>query len=300
METSIIIQLKTIVLLLTAIISNYQAILGDTTPIYPSESRAVETQMIWKNMDWYTRREGQAPPAANYWKPENAYIDASGALHLKITKGADGTWYCAEWGSNEMFGYGDIVFTVQSPLLLDKNVVLSGYKYLDDQNELDIEVTRWGDVSAIGNAGFTVQPAPYIDTENHLRFDVSENMVNTVHTIHHYLSDISFEISKQDGTTLKSWQATPDLYPEEKAYFVFNLWLVDAQPPSDGKPVEIIISDFKFIPMNAGDDSNTDIGKAVLDLRTELASQKKLTKIRTIVNGQGTLASKINQVKVII
>ena len=66
--------------------------------------------------------------------------------------------------------------------------------------------------------------------------------------------------------------------------------------PSNGKPSEMVISDFTFTPFN----SNDDINQAVADLRDELASQEKLTEIREVINSNDTNAKKVSKIKTII
>ncbi|MGE0867180.1 MAG: hypothetical protein AB7P03_01365 [Kofleriaceae bacterium] len=52
------------------------------------------------------------------------------------------------------------------------------------------------------------------------------------------------------GSKIASWTCAPSqpslLVPQRALPILFNLWLLQGKPPSDGKPVEIVIKSFKF------------------------------------------------------
>jgi hypothetical protein len=299
LRTSLIQQLQIFVLLLVSVIIN-ALLLVNVEPNDKSYELTTET-MQFKGFDWYVRKDGVGNPGNNTWRLNNVAVDADGKLRLRIVQ-QNGVWTCAEFGTNEKLGYGEYIFTVENMLNWDKNVVAAGFKYLDDSNELDIELTKWGNLTT--NAGFTVQPEPYV-ASNHIKFNLPIDIPNTRHIIHHYPNDISFRIEKQDGTELWGWKYTGTHVPEEMQYFVFQLWLVQGKPPSNNKPAELIISDFKFVPMSGPTPvpvptPGTDVPEVVKDLRDELASQKKLSAIRAIAYGTETNLKKISGIKAIL
>ena len=62
--------------------------------------------------------------------------------------------------SDKSFGYGTYRFTHSGSLKdLDPNIVLGIFTYLDDNNEIDFELGRWGQATEPKNAQFVVQPA---------------------------------------------------------------------------------------------------------------------------------------------
>jgi len=97
----------------------------------------------------------------NLYDPDNASIDAKGALHLQI-KRKDGRWRCAEMVLNRSLGYGTYKLTMRDASQLEPAAVFSMITWDDagDKNyrEMDLEVSRWGDSSSKSNMQFVVQP----------------------------------------------------------------------------------------------------------------------------------------------
>jgi hypothetical protein len=98
----------------------------------------------------------------NLYGADNAWMDASGALHLRITKKGD-RWSCAELEMTRSLGYGTYIITVRDTTHLEPAAVLSMNTFDDwggDQHyrELDVEFGRWGDAAAKNNAQYGVQP----------------------------------------------------------------------------------------------------------------------------------------------
>ncbi|MEM4228196.1 MAG: hypothetical protein QXZ66_00310 [Thermoproteota archaeon] len=87
-------------------------------------------------------------PSPNYWSGKNVWVDENGWLHLKITY-RDGRWYCAEVYTKKLLEYGTYVFYITSRIdMLDKNVILGLFAYKDDEHEVDIEFSKWGNDDA--------------------------------------------------------------------------------------------------------------------------------------------------------
>ncbi len=98
----------------------------------------------------------------NFYDADNAWTDASGALHLRIKKRAD-RWSCAEVVLSRSLGFGTYIVTVRDTSHLEPAAVLSLNTFDDwggDQHfrELDVETSRWGNASNKNNAQFAVQP----------------------------------------------------------------------------------------------------------------------------------------------
>ena len=101
----------------------------------------------------------------------NAWTDAKGWLHLRISHDAGG-WSCAEVNLTRSLGYGTYTFVEQPSLRFEPSTVLGLFTYDhaeagQDHREIDIEVSQWGD-SAIKNAQFVIQP--YYVPANVFRF----------------------------------------------------------------------------------------------------------------------------------
>jgi hypothetical protein len=98
----------------------------------------------------------------NLYGGENAWTDASGALHLKITK-KEGRWSCAEVFLSRSLGYGTYVVVTRDTSHLEPAAVFSTTTFDDwagDQHyrEMDTEISRWGDASSRNNAQYGLQP----------------------------------------------------------------------------------------------------------------------------------------------
>jgi hypothetical protein len=98
----------------------------------------------------------------NFYDADNAWTDASGALHLRIKKRAD-RWACAEVELSRSLGFGTYIITVRDTSGLEPAAVLSLNTFDDfggEQHfrELDVETSRWGDASNKNNAQFAIQP----------------------------------------------------------------------------------------------------------------------------------------------
>ena len=98
----------------------------------------------------------------NLYDGDNAWVDARGAMHLRIRKKGE-KWSCAEVVLTRSLGYGTYVVTVRDASRLEPAAVLSFTTFDDwggDQHyrEMDTEVSRWGDASAKNNAQYAIQP----------------------------------------------------------------------------------------------------------------------------------------------
>jgi hypothetical protein len=98
----------------------------------------------------------------NLYDPDNAWTDASGALHLRIKKKAD-RWSCAEVIVTRSLGYGTYVLVVRDTAHLEPAAVLSMNTYDDwagEQHfrELDLAIGRCGDANNKKNAQYSIQP----------------------------------------------------------------------------------------------------------------------------------------------
>lgn len=105
--------------------------------------------------------------------PDNAWTDAQGRLHLRISRNRQGEWACAEIRMNRGLGYGTYSFVVRDIPKLDPAVVLGMFTWDPSEagqnhREIDIELSQWGD-PASKNAQYVIQP--YYVAANVFRFD---------------------------------------------------------------------------------------------------------------------------------
>jgi len=98
---------------------------------------------------------------SNKYDARNAWIDADGAMHLRIAK-FSGEWTCAEVSLTRCLGYGKYFFTVRDTCGLQPAAVFGMFTWdyaRPDQNfsEASIEISRWGDPAG-KNAQYVIQP----------------------------------------------------------------------------------------------------------------------------------------------
>jgi hypothetical protein len=211
----------------------------------------------WTVTDSGTGTQGPGP---NHWSSSNAYVDASGYLHLKLTKNTTtNTWQCAQVILNQNLGYGKYQWEVEGRIdTLDRNVVFGMFTYSGNviggntYDEMDIEYSRWGR-AVNNNLDFTLYPAvgstqPSVETTA-LVFLTG---TYTTHRLTRYNNEVDFQSLTgfhDDNTNVyasKSWYNPPQSISTVRMPVYMNLWLFNGVPPANGKNVEIIIHNFKF------------------------------------------------------
>jgi hypothetical protein len=229
----------------------------------PSVARAAT--LAWKGRNWQLSSGGIAGVCPG--DPKNVSVDAAGYLHLKLTN-AGGAWSAAELFTTDKLGFGTYQWQIDGPIdTLDKNVVLGLFPYgpaagigADGTNEIDIEYSRWGQASG-PNGDWTNYPASGTTIgELSYSFSLGGATLSTSRFIWSSTSITDFlfaGLQPSDATAglIKTWTYMPQNptvnIPQQPLPLGMNLWCFDA-PPSDGRPVEIIIRDFTFTPAGMG------------------------------------------------
>lgn len=133
----------------------------------------VAKTLHFSGYDWNVRSAGSDRGGEpNAYDPENAWVDTQGFLHLRMGE-RNGKWTCAEVSLTHNLGYGTYRFVLQDTGHLNPSAVLSLFTWddvrsEDFRNELDIELSRWGDVQR-KNVQYVVQP--FYVPENIYRFE---------------------------------------------------------------------------------------------------------------------------------
>jgi hypothetical protein len=200
-------------------------------------------------------------PGPNYFSNANAWVDTNGYLHLKLALNpSNGRWECAEVTSDQLLGNGTYQWKIEGPInALDKNVVLGMFNYSgnDGFDEQDIEISKWGKQGNKNVLNYTVWPAtgstiPHVEVTYPLP---RSGTSSTTHRFTRTASNIVFKSMlgfQDDDTNLfatKSWTSPPTSISTTPMPVYMNLWAFHGVSPGDGKPVEIIIHDFKFTPL---------------------------------------------------
>jgi hypothetical protein len=206
-------------------------------------------------------RSGSGGPGPNAWSAQNVWVDAGGALHLKISQQA-GQWSCAEIWTNEALGFGTYQFKIAGrPELFDRNVVLGLFNYPtadigpDGTNEIDIEFATWGGAQPqMGN--WTVWPAVTGFAQATHAFNVANTNGASTHRFDWTSRQVVFEslagLTNSNKGLYANWTYAPADFahhvPQHAMPLHMNLWLFQGHAPSDGKEVEIVVSEFLFTP----------------------------------------------------
>jgi len=189
-------------------------------------------------------------PGPNCWSDsaESVWVQ-DGELHLKIRKIED-KWYSAEVTAAECTQYGTHRFFVSSDLnSLDKNVVAAVFLYKDDQNEIDMEFSRWTDENAGENAQFVVQP--WDIPGNIHRFAIPQDITESTHVINWNSSSVQFQSIRghyqeppPSENLLDKWEYMGNSIPKENDCLRvhINLWQIGGNPPSNNQEAVFIVS----------------------------------------------------------
>jgi hypothetical protein len=210
---------------------------------------------VKSSIDEHQDKYWRVDPGGNFFSHQNrnVWVDAQGRLHLRITREGD-KWYCAEVMSLKTFGYGTYTFQLVSGFEnINENVVLGLFVYDDEapfpSREIDIEFSRWG-MPLDQNGQYVVQP--WDVTGNRFRFDFVYNGTGSVHRFQWRPQQVRFSSGFKNAGSLVSWNYYGSHVPREGKELVrINLWLNNANGPSDGQEVEVIIEKFLYEPLPA-------------------------------------------------
>lgn len=188
-------------------------------------------------------------PGPNLFDPNGAWVDSAGNLHLTIRK-VGGRWYSSEVINTQSLGRGTYSWTVQGNLdALDQNAVLGLFTWNDDpaynHREIDIEFARWSYATDPTNGQWVVQP--YSTTGNLLRTTQPATATSSTHRFTWGHSTVDFASTSAQP---RSWTYDgPDVPHPGGENARMNLWQFRGQAPSNGQPIEIVITDFTYAPL---------------------------------------------------
>lgn len=207
-----------------------------------------QTTLSFAGIDWYVRT-GNGGPGPNNWSDaeDQVWVDDNGDLHLTIRK-IDNIWYCSEVYAQQSMGYGNYRFYVASALEnYDPHIVAGLFTYENDENEIDIEFSKWGNPNN-PSGWYTVQPPPY-STENQQSFELNLAGAYSTHLFEWNSTSIFFQSYHGHYPTLPSadylineWNYNGSHIPNvgnERLHI--NFWLFQGQVPTNNQNAELII-----------------------------------------------------------
>jgi hypothetical protein len=189
----------------------------------------------------------------NLYDGDNAWTDASGALHLRIKKKA-GRWSCADLALTQSLGYGTYIVVVRNTTQLEPAAVLSMSTFDQDgvdphYREMDVEVGRLGDATNKNNAQYVVQP--FYVPGNVFRFRAPPDTLT--HSMRWESGRVSFKTvrgsSVHSGAPVVSEHVFTSGVPSRGQEVLVLLFYVVASEKSPlQKEQEVVIEKFEYLP----------------------------------------------------
>ena len=202
--------------------------------------------------DWRVRTVSADRGGLNSpYDAENAWTDAGGALHLRISK-KSGKWTCAQAELTRSLGYGTYKFVVQDSAHLSPSAVFGLFTWdlarsQDFRNEIDIELSRWGDPKS-KNAQYVIQP--FYVAQNVSRFTVPAGAVT--HSFRWEPAKVSFTSMRGNGDS-SSAAISRHIFtagipsPADEAVHI-NLYDFRHSRNPVQQPSEVVIEKFEYLP----------------------------------------------------
>jgi hypothetical protein len=203
--------------------------------------------------DWAVRTvPSNRGGSENLYDPDNAWTDANGALHLRITR-RSGSWYCAQLALYRSLGYGTYILRVRDVSHLEPAAVFSMYTFDEwhgDQyyREMDIEMSRWGDANR-NNAQYGIQP--FYVPGNIYQFKVPAGPLT--YTMRWKSGSVAFTTtsSSRDGTAgavVAEHEFTAGVPTRGQEKVKLQVYLVPSKKYPLQEGGEVIIDKFEYLP----------------------------------------------------
>ncbi len=202
-------------------------------------------------------KAGFGNPGGNLWSNDSSdvWVDDNGHLHLTLSKKDNGRWYATEVISHETFSYGTYTFFIDAnPGNYDPHVVAGIFLYRDEENEIDIEFSRWGDHQNYQFGNYVIQPAEL--PGNQFQFPVLTSGTHTTHQIIWSPGEVFFSswhghyLKSPDDNLIAQWHYNGENVPKPNGLrLFFNIWLFRGIMPKTDQPEKIVIKNFLYQPL---------------------------------------------------
>lgn len=211
------------------------------------------------------QRDYRTGPGDNYWSDSTASVwkDDQG-VHLRL-RNENGRWFCtAIFTEKKGWGYGTYRFKVKGRYdQMDKNIVIGLFTYeykgehkTPQENEIDMELSRWGDDHQKYNTQYGFQHRKANSIRNLVDYHCYKADLNkgdeTEHVFRWRRNSIDFwgyqwVSGKRKQMTKYHIRDRRVPNPGKEGVHV-NVWLRKGFFPADKGPLEIILTDFSFVP----------------------------------------------------
>lgn len=207
----------------------------------------------FSGFDWNVRTvPSERGGEQNNYDPANVWTDQKGYLHLKMAQ-RNGQWTCAELTLNHSLGYGSYRFVVEDLSHLAPSAVLGLYTWDEEaldtsHNELDIELTRWGNPDAM-NAQYVIQP--FYVPENVFRFAAPAGVVS--YQFRWEPGNLSFKGTRgaaegQADRPFSEHVFTVGVPPAANEAVHMDLYDFHHSKSNGNRPAEVVIEKFEYLP----------------------------------------------------
>jgi hypothetical protein len=189
----------------------------------------------------------------NLYDGDNAWVDAGGAMHLRIVKKQD-KWSCTQVDLDRSLGYGTYVLTVRDASKLEPAAVFSVTTFDEsggDQyyREMDVEIGRWGNALSKNNAQFGIQP--FYVPGNVFPFKLPSGTLT--HSMRWESGRASFKTWRGSSFSPSSSVVSEHEFTsgipspgQEKVQFLFYVVPSEKYPMQKGS--EVVIEKFQYLP----------------------------------------------------
>jgi hypothetical protein len=189
----------------------------------------------------------------NLYDSENAWTDASGALHMQIKKKSD-RWSWAEIFLNRSLGYGTYSVTVRDTSRLEPAATFSMFTFDDSASEerfreMDVEVHGRGDVANKNNAQYAIQP--FYSPGNLFPFAAPSGTLTYVlrwEPGHATFKTVRGRSSGAGGERVSEHEFTSSIPVPGKAKLRLIFFVVASDKNPMQKPSEVVVEKFEYLP----------------------------------------------------
>lgn len=214
------------------------------TPTLPHSNNI--TSIHFSGYDWPVKQGGKENRFA--YTDDAIFIDGAGNLNLKVLKDGD-AWKSSEVSLGHSLGYGTYEFEIKtSGIELDPALVSSSMIYQDDQNILEVGLSKWKEASPEHTASFAVQPSDVPGNIYPFQPVAAEDGF-VKYRINWSKEKVLFEALVKDAVIASfSYSGKYNFAPGNETV-VLKHWLFNTTAPSDQNEHSLVIKSFGFKPL---------------------------------------------------
>jgi hypothetical protein len=189
----------------------------------------------------------------NLYDSENAWTDASGALHMQIKKKSD-SWSCAEIFLDRSLGYGMYSVTVRDTSHLEPAAAFSMFTFDESASEqhfreMDVEVHGRGEAANKNNAQYAMQP--FYSPGNLFPFAAPSGTLTYVlrwEPGHATFKTFRGRSSGAGAPLVSEHEFTSGIPVPGKAILRLIFFVVASDKNPMQKPSEVVVEKFEYLP----------------------------------------------------